>query len=157
MNMEPAVFIRTMRIVIFALTMGIVTFIGIVVWMQTQGRANVGGAQSEMIAYAGLAALAGAILLQPVILGAMDKVQASKIDAKSQYMMPWYTAYQTRAIVGSALIEGASFLCLVGSMLDGRPLGILGGVVGAAAILALHFPSEMKLATYIERQRGQIV
>ncbi|MFL5329565.1 MAG: hypothetical protein ACJ8C4_11680 [Gemmataceae bacterium] len=155
MNIEPAVFIRTMRVVIFALTMGIVTFIGIVVVMQTQGRANAGGPQSEMITYAGLAALAGAILLQPLVLGAMDKVQANKIDRQSQDLAPWYAAYQTRAIVGAALIEGASFLCLVGAMLDGRPLGIIGGAVGAIALVALHLPSEMKLAAYIERQRGR--
>lgn len=142
-----------LRIVVGALALGVLTFIGIAIAMSAGGQVPV-APNSEMIYYLGLAALVSALGLQPAILGAMDAAARKRINSNQSSLQPWLQAFSLRTILGCALIEGASFLCIIGSLLGGEPWGLIAGALGAAAMLGLHFPTTGRFAAYLEKQRA---
>ena len=158
MNTDPAEMVngqlRTLKIIVLALALGVLTFIAVVL-IQRQGGAAPAAQISDMITMMGYVMLAMSIVLQPVILPLID----AQIRRQSNQAEPskWLiSAYAARTITGCALIEGASFMCIVGAMMDGQPWGLLAGGLGAAAMIGLHFPSVAKFEAYAERQANKV-
>ena len=61
------------------------------------------------------------------------------------------SVFQTRTIIGAAVIEGAAFLAAIAYMLERSP-----AVLGLAALLLLgvtmHFPTESRIISWVERE-----
>jgi hypothetical protein len=159
MNTEPAELVRrhlmNMRIVVAALATGVLGFVALVIMQRANGVKPLGDGNVDVTAYIGYAALAIMIGLQPIILGIIESVQRKKIssgDNSAQLL----ALFQARTVIGCALIEGASFMCVMASMLDGQPWGLIAGGLGAAAMLGLHFPTLARYEAFAERLRGEM-
>ena len=155
MNMEPmeipAKVVNGMRITVGALVVGIVSFAVIVIGLRTQIPAF--APEMTIIAYIGVAMLTLMVGLQFVVLPMTDASARKRIDPQSNDVAPWLAAWGGRTITGCALLEGAAFMCLIGALLDGQPLGLIGGLAGAALMIVFHWPTVNKLREYAERQR----
>ena len=62
-----------------------------------------------------------------------------------------FGVYQTKTIIGAAMIEGAAFLNLVAYLLEGNPI-TLGLGLGLAVVIAALFPSPSRVANWIEQR-----
>lgn len=64
--------------------------------------------------------------------------------------------YQTRMIIGLALLEGAAFFCLIAFMLEGRLLPVIGGFI-LISLMASRFPSREAMDRFVEDQEAKIL
>jgi hypothetical protein len=67
-------------------------------------------------------------------------------------MASYVGLYQTKTIVGIALLEGAAFLAIVAFMLEGNWIALALGICLAAMIL-FSFPSAPRVANWIRQQQ----
>ncbi|MCA9064370.1 MAG: hypothetical protein KDA96_14970 [Planctomycetaceae bacterium] len=145
-------FVRTLRIITFALMNGLVLFLVIVLFLT-------GGALNEAPSILTWISLGFGVLMFvnhlviPNIVGnsALAQVTADKLKELNdeQRIMAVLPAFQVRHIVACALLEGAGFLGLVCAMLEKNwiPM-VVGGVM--AALIAIRFPSESNVRFWAE-------
>src|SRR4051812_20191570 len=143
--------LRSLQIVVSALSMGVVVFITVLLYQRQMGQVPAPLAQGPMITYIGIPMLLGSIALQVVILPALEARVSKKPVPQSQQLQVWVAAFMLRTIVGCALIEGPAFICAVGARLDGLPWGIIAAGVGVACMLGLHFPTKGRFQAFVER------
>jgi hypothetical protein len=66
-----------------------------------------------------------------------------------------YGVYQTKTIVGAALLEGVAFLSITAFLLEGTWIA-LGVGVGLAVVVLTMFPSAPRAAEWVEGQMRRI-
>ena len=141
----------TMRIIIGALVMGVLTFSAVAVVVRAQGNMRPPPAV-PVISY--VAAGQGVLML------VLQAIVPAAIVAGGRKAIPpgagtdgWLGLYMTRMIVGAALLEGAAFTFLMGYMVEGPPWALAGGVAFAALILILYYPTLDRIERWAEAQR----
>ena len=143
--------IQTGRIIIVALASGVFTFAVVAI-------SQVGGDPPDdpLLAYmaAGFAVIAviassivPSIVSRAALAGLPPRSHVQQNDQARLGMI--YGAFQTRNVVGGAILEGASLFCLVAYMLTARVW--LLAIVGVLLLLMLRFlPTHGKLDRFVE-------
>lgn len=147
--------VMAMRIILLALTMGVVSFAAISLFMG--GR----GAKGEpLLVWMGLAMGAGALVVRQVLRGVMPAgirrgiVSTQNVELKvdrNSIEPRLISGYQTRFIVSAALIEGACFFNLICYMVEHQWPSL--AYVGFGLVINLStFPSKDGVETWIQQQ-----
>jgi hypothetical protein len=70
-------------------------------------------------------------------------------------VLPLSGVYQTRLIIGCAMIEGAAFFCLIAYLLERRPLSLI--VAGVLLLLLIsQIPTVSKVESWVESELSTI-
>src|SRR5581483_670179 len=87
-----------------------------------------------------------------------NSIQASArnrlVTADGSAVRPWLAVYQTRTIVGAALLEGGAFFLLVAYMAEGAPWVLVVAAVLWIAMAWLHFPTRDKVEAWVTDQQA---
>jgi O-antigen/teichoic acid export membrane protein len=65
-----------------------------------------------------------------------------------------FAVYQTRTMVGAALLESAAFLNLIGYLVSRAPWALAVGVACAVGIAIVHFPTMERYLSWRDRTEG---
>jgi tellurite resistance protein TehA-like permease len=156
--------LRTMRIIVAALVAGVVTFLVIAVYLRQAGRMP---APPEMptITYIavpfGLSVVAAySFLPNAVAAGARRRIaqgiwyrgpHAPALGRPLSDREKLLVVYNTRLIVGAALLESVAFYLLIAYLLEGIPWSLAGAVLFAGGIAA-QFPTRPGVERWLEAQ-----
>jgi hypothetical protein len=159
----PTMRLRTMRIIVFAMCLGILLFLGLALYLRSTGEYE----QKEptlTLSYftAGLAVLC--VVMSVVVPALMESAwrrtaprelgPAPPPGELSAAEVRWWGLYQTRLIVRSALLEGPCFALLVAYLIEGQLWTVAVAVV-VLLLLAAGFPTESGVRDWVERQRSR--
>ena len=157
-----------MQIIVFALTMGLISFLGIVCFLTWGGMrgdlASVPLLTLIGLVLAGVLTVARGIVLQVMVATARRDIRRGMPDAgrgKSSAELADDAAdqlvgfYQTRMIVGAALLEGAAFFLLTVLLLERSPWSLIAAVVMILGVAA-HFPTQRSVAEWVEQQTSRM-
>jgi hypothetical protein len=149
-----------MQIVAAAMAGGVLIFLAVVVilvWQKDGGRPDGRLLTYIAVAFAIVAVFAWSIvpsviagqLRQPIVDGSATR-RGSKSDhgAESGNIRPLTAIYQTRLIIGSALLEGAAFFCLVAYLLERQPLSLVVAVL-FCLLLVSQIPSVARVESWV--------
>ncbi len=145
--------VRVMQIIVGALLLGVAVFAGIAVFNRQQQ--NKPGPAVPVVSYTAIGfavvAFASRLVLMSIFAATARKSFArvgSEVDLKR-----WLDLYQTRMIVGAALLEAPAFCALLGYLVEGAPWALgLAGVMWLA-LAWLHFPTRERVAAWIAAQQ----
>jgi hypothetical protein len=140
--------VTVLQIMVAALIAGVVMFAAVVVFV-LWGIVPAND-QFQVMTYLGLGMLVVSIGLQSR-LDVFDAPAAPEATPADQ-LNRWVAGYAQRTIIGAALFEAPAFLCVMASMLDGRPWGLLGAAVSVALMIAWRWPTPARLNAHIDRQ-----
>jgi hypothetical protein len=164
--------LRITRIIIGAMMMGIVSFLAVVIFVTQQREPNQDS--QSLVSYMAVGGLALALVtwfLIPdlVVKGLVGQIAAGTWkppkNAETEERAP-LTDYptdasklllvnQTRAIIATALLEGAAFFGLVAYLVEGQ-LFVLAVPGVVLALLALTFPARERVVQWAEVQQVRI-
>src|SRR5262249_26537705 len=142
--------LRTGRIIIVALALGVLMFLGIAVFMRQDNPAPV--PDLPILTYVALAVAAIQTVLQGILPGLVAGGMRRQLAAgkwpppRPGWSVPpddrgkLCSLYVTRLILGAALLEGAAFLLLIAYLLEGSVLTLAGAGL-LLAMLLLKFPT----------------
>lgn len=154
--------LRAMRIIVFALCMGVMSFGAVVVFLRMDGEKQ---PVEVMMAWVGLMFGATVLVARQVVRTAMASgARKAIIQGRPEVMTipgPKTEAdrllrvYQARLIVSGALPEGAAFFNLICYMIEGQwwSLAFAGACL---AMVASSFPSKDGIETWIRQQQELI-
>ncbi|MBN1910272.1 MAG: hypothetical protein JW818_11075 [Pirellulales bacterium] len=156
-SVEPrlAAQVRTMQIIVFALVMGCVCLAAVALVF----RATNGDEPPEMplISYVALAFAGTALIARTIVLTVMGNQGRTVVAQEAadltteQVVFRFAGLYQTQLMIGSALLEGASFFLLVSYLVEGWIVSpIVAGVLVVG--IALHLPTTSRVSTWIKNQ-----
>jgi hypothetical protein len=158
--------LRIMRILVIALAMGILTFlvVAIVVRQQDPNQpvpdppiftlTGLGFAGLQLILQAVIPGLVATRLRRQLAAGNWPRLQMSApvpMDDVGKLCM----LYQTRLIVGAALVEGAAFFLLIAYLLEGQIVALAAAAVMLALVL-VRFPTQAGLESWLSDQQEQL-
>jgi hypothetical protein len=159
--------LKTMRIIVGALAVGVVNFLGIALFIRSQNAAAPPEVPILSWVAVGCTALALALhvflpgwvtkhLRQKLVQGKVPPVRINPAFAALPNQLGFLMGiYQTQMLVGAALVEGASFLSLIAYLLEGEWFSLLlAGLL--LVVLIAKFPSHAGFALWLERQRELI-
>lgn len=165
MNDEPLLqTVRTLKIILAAMCMGLLTFTGVVLFIKPLGPVdNLAPIVLAALGFAALMLLARAAVPRLVVNGQVAAIarrddreaEVVESDAWRSQRKQLAAAYMTASIVAGALLEGAGFFNLVAYMLEGNPLNLGAAAVMIAVILS-GMPSLHRVAEWIDRQQQGI-
>lgn len=156
--------VRPMQVIVGALATGVTAFLAVVLVV-----ANNGPPGEPFVTYVALAfavvAFVGWLVVPNVVTS-----QARRAIAEGR--MPWFAVrtavppnvgvvgqlaalFQTRLIIGSAILEGAAFLNLVAAMIEGHTLGLV-VAVGLVLLLVSQFPTRERLEVWVSHELESI-
>ena len=155
---QPQPNIRTCQIIAIAMYMGVLMFGGVAIVMRLsedappanqQGQAASG---DDVMLWIAIGLTATCLVGRAIVLSAMDRqLQRDLRDYGDNPVEPeqMLGRYQTRLIVGLALLEGPAFFCLVALLSTGNweALGPAGFLL---LVMVLNFPTETKLRNWVE-------
>ncbi len=141
----------TMRLIVSALLVGLVTFAGIAVYLGVTGPAP-RPPELPIITYMGFGMLAVCGVLSFALPGllAPNIVQKSVLTHSGDPAHALVMAHQTLLIISCALCEGPGFLCLIAYIVE-RQWPALVGAGLAAALIALRFPTADGVRSFVAR------
>jgi len=162
-KLKPAVL--TLRMILFALASGVVTFGGFVIWMQMNGKldqADEAGQSMTLIAlgFAPVALVASRIVPSLMVRNARRQIAAGTFQLSRNVAAflselgdvgKLFSIHQTKTIVSGAILEGAAFLGVIAYMFGGSLIVLGMSVLLVGAILIL-FPSVPSVMEWIEEQ-----
>ena len=165
-EVSPQMMVRTGQIICGALMMGVLMFT-LVVCVMRFGSAGqqvdqpADQPRAESLLLPGVAAAFAAILLvvRMVVLPSVVrdglKQTAARKPIEELRKIDLYGVYQTRMIVGCAMLEGAAFLNIIAFLMAGQiwTLGIVGLLL---ALMALMFPTIDKVDSWADEQLRQL-
>lgn len=160
--------LQTLRIIVFALVMGVATFTGYAVWTTLQG-----GEPDEprdpsmlpmyMAGFAGMALLARLFVPGLIFHGIRRQIASGTWQPGTNSSMPLpktdegqlMAALQTKTIVGAALLEGAGFANGFAYLSEQQVLSLVITLVLIAGI-ATHFPLRLWLDGWLQDQKRRV-
>ena len=161
----------TMRIIWGALIGGPLFFLAIIVFVIKAGH-PFSAAPWQVTVPMGLMALvfAGMLLVLSFVIpdltaannrrqlarGNLPAAVSSSVKGPISETLALAVIYQTRLIVGLALLEGAAFFCMIVFLLEGSALSLIAALV-LLLVEATRFPTEPGLSGWIEDQRSQMI
>lgn len=151
--------VRVMQIIVAAMALGIVSFMGITIFIRlSQQQAP---PEMPVLTYIALGYTPIALVLQAILPGMMAAARsqtperleglAGKGDEVPDVGSLCAT-YQTLLIISMAIIEGAAFLALIAYLVDGNVL-TLGAALVLLAVLLAKFPTVSRVERWIEERR----
>ncbi len=151
---DLATTVRTLRIIVFALLMGVVSF-GVVAVLKRPEPPE----DTPLLPLLGVGMAVGSAVLSVVVGQVLARVQSAAIaagrtlddqlDDPDADELQLLGVLQTKVIVECALLEGAAFLNLVGYMLHGT-LYSLGVTVLLLLGIALRFPRTSSVRVWLD-------
>jgi choline-glycine betaine transporter len=170
--------VRTMQIIIVALTLGLVVFLGIVLFLREQPKPappQPAAKPAQALPVISYAALAFAVMAVPMSLLIPSVVvkNGRKQIARGTWTPPVQgtgtfpqgpfgntvrlaAVYQTSLIVGAALNEGPAFFALIAYLLERLP-AILGVAVLLILGVAARFPTRARVEQWIDAQKELLI
>lgn len=151
--------IRIMQIIVAAMAMGIVSFMGIALFIRLAQQQP--GPGLPHITYIALGYFPIALLLQAILPNMMSRRPqtperldelARNSDAAHRGAGSLCVRYQTMLIISLAIIEGAAFLALIAYIIDGNMLTLFVAAILLGVMLA-KFPSAARVERWIDEQR----
>ncbi len=152
----PPPMLRTLQIVVGALTTGIVSFSLIAAILRSRNQQpGVDGAPvlSYVALGAGVVILCARAIVIPIVAKAGRKLLLNDPAVSTTKLMAQFT---TRTIVGAAILEGAGFLFLTAYLTEGQPWALAGGLMMAGLLAVLQFPTRPRVEAAIEAERRAI-
>lgn len=155
---DPRQMVWTMQVICGGLMMGVMTFLGIAVFLHIEKGAQPAPA-TPIVAYmaAGMAALTIIVRLvisSPVVKSGIKQITAIR-PVNDIQKLDLYGVYQTKMIVSCALLEGAAFFNLVAFIIDGQ-LWTLGIVAVLLALMVVGFPTFERVDGWADDQLRQL-
>jgi hypothetical protein len=144
--------VRSMQIIVGALTLGVLMFAGLDAALWASGSVPKGPG-SGIISYTALAVGVAVLLVHAVMMTTQARAIRRRLADANLTPVALAGLYAVRLIVGAALLEGAAFYFLVAFLLDGLAWTFAGGLVFAVLIPILHFPTRDRVGRWIEAQR----
>lgn len=155
-DQEKANRTRTMQIIVFALLLGLLTFVGISIGIAAQDQPMT--AEVEDFYFIMSVAFAVMSVMARIVVGAAAvKTQAPALRGQSREMQEnqLWMVYQTTLIVRSALLEGPAFYATVMYMSSGNVLTL--AVAGVLAfLLLLSIPTRLRIDNWVEDKLTQL-
>ncbi len=171
-RLKPA--IMTLRIIVMALTTGVVAFAITAILIRRQQAAAPADDVAGLLTTLGIAAAPVAFLLSRFLPGifvakARGQIASGQIGLPSESNSretsgpqsslgqlgddeKLFTVYQTRTIISAALLDGVAFLNIVAFLSGGSLIALGLGLLLALAIVA-QFPRVSRVVEWIEAQR----
>jgi len=148
-RMDPEKWIRSAQIIWGALLMGVVMFIGVTLMV---ARSTDSGPIPLIAVVFACGAIAVRFVVPPMIVRAAVNKFPVVDDTTNERLFP---IYQTRLIVGMALLEGACFFNLIAYIVGGQWWTWI--AVGTLLVLmALMFPSLPQFYSWAEDQKRDL-
>jgi hypothetical protein len=161
-NLKADQRIRVMQIIVAALVMGALSFLAVAVLIRESG--NFPPRQPEMLSYYvgipyGIALLVAHFVVPSRIGAAQGRLARNRAMANPSARQvessanpgQWYGIYQTRLIVGAALLEAGAFYFLIAYLVEGTAFSLAAGACFIAGI-AMKFPTRERVERWVERQ-----
>jgi len=169
---ELTPYLRTMRIIVFAMATGCIFFL---VVTQVIGFGGPKQAAPPIITYTACLFAATVVFMRFVVPGIVVAAGRKNLvremiaraddfefptDVGDLFKSPEFGnklcgLLQTKTIISVALLEGAAFFSLIAYMIEGTPLSIIVAVALIIGIM-LHFPTRARMIDWIERQLQNI-
>ncbi len=144
-----------LRIIIGALTAGLLLFTVLVVFLVGSGTmlTSPAGADAFLIALAALAA--GVAVAYPIVRRMQIGALARRLrgDSSEEALPGLLESYRTLTISGAAMVEGPGLFAGTIYLLTGQR-AVLVAAAAAVALLAAQWPTEEKFQRFTERVRG---
>jgi hypothetical protein len=145
---------RVLQIVVAAMAVGPLVFIGIVPFIPP----GLGGPRAGNLPVLSVAAIVAAATAVPLSLvlprlvtdARRKQIAATPAEGDAARLM---ASYQVGTIVGAALNEGAAFLAVMAYMLERQPYALALALVLIAGV-ALRFPRRAAVEQWVEDQLG---
>jgi hypothetical protein len=144
--------IRVMQLIITALVMGVLFFMGIAIFQRASGNPPVSADQTLLtiaLAVAAVMVFARCVVPGWMTSSARRQLLRQKAEIQDGRLL---NIYQTQMIAGAALLEGPIFLLLIVYLIQGQLLSLAAGVLLTVG-LALQFPTLAGVERWLERQR----
>jgi hypothetical protein len=162
---QLSLYLRTMRIIVSALALGVMTLFVVVVVMRQQNP-NRPVPDPPIITFIALGFAGLQFVLQAVIpnlmaAGARRRIAAGQWPPGMGASVPaddlgkLCMLYQVRLVVGAALVEGAAFFLLIAYLLEGQIVALAGAAVMLALVL-VRFPTRSGLEGWLSDQQEQL-
>ena len=163
--LEPDKVLRTMQIIASALIAGVLMFGGVASFLvfgnAQAAQPGAGPNGSNLLIYLSSAMAAMQVVLSivvPNLVSASGVKDVAKMAQDGTSTGPkeligrLMGVAQTRMIIAMALVEGAAFFCLI-SFISTKSIIPAAVVAGLLMVMAIHFPTKMKLANWLEDQQ----
>ena len=142
-----------LQIIIAALIGGILIFAGIDVVLYTRGMVPTAPG-SDVIAYVAAGYAVAVLGAWQVVMRTMAAAARRKLLAAPEVTTQLVIALHAgRMIIGAALWEGIAFFLLVAYFITGQPWTFAGGLVCAALVALLHFPTRPRVEDWVAATR----
>jgi hypothetical protein len=154
-----------MRIIVLALALGVLSFLVIAVVVRTQNP-QMQASRTGFLTYGALGIAALLVLLQAVVPALLAN-QLRRQLAAGKWPPPGAAStpaddfgklcalYQTRLLLGAAMLEGGAFLLLIAYFMDGDVVALVGGGVMLALLLA-KFPLRSAVEGWLADQQEML-
>jgi hypothetical protein len=145
--------LMTMRIIVGALTAGVVVFALIAIVTRALGSMPLPPALpiiSVVAAALGVMTLVARMVMLPAVTNAGRRQLLGAKDVTTDQLL---TVYQTRMIIGAALMEGPAFLFLMAYLTEGIPWALVGGLLFGALMAFMNFPTRERVDSWLALQR----
>jgi hypothetical protein len=166
--------IRVMQVIVVAMTGGCLMFAVVAILLNLQDGPMAAQPGSPIVTYIALAVMVS-MLIAFVVARAVLNGQARRslltiadrelddssdpcpraLPESSEVVRILLGAFQTRLLMGAALLEGAAFFLLISYLLEGSPLALASALFLILGI-ALQFPTQSRVAGWIEKQLQSI-
>jgi hypothetical protein len=147
--------IRVMQIIAFSLVLGPAIMLAVVVAIRA-GRNAAPPPPTPLVSYvllgfAAMMIMPFAIVPNMAAAGARQRLIQGRVLNDDDIHAILCNVYQTRMIIGSAMLEGAAMAQFIAYLVEGRMVSlVVGGLLLAG--LVLQFPTRGRVETWIERQ-----
>jgi NaMN:DMB phosphoribosyltransferase len=152
----PEARVRALQITMAALIIGLLFFAGIDVVLQAQGKVPlVPGLEVISYVAAGYAVVilgAWLVVMRATASAARKKLLAAP-EVTTQRVIELYAG---RMITGAALLEGIAFFFLTAYLIAGQPWTLAGGLVSAALLALVHFPTRRRVEDWVTATREAV-
>lgn len=156
-------FVKTMQIIVGALVLGVLNFMGVVVFF-IRPPAKGPPPDQLLLTYLSIGFAVAAVLLSiivpSVLAGAMRKsafTSASQPDRshskEDANFGPLVQRYQTLLIIRCAILEGAIFFCLVAHIIERHKITLAAAGV-LLFIMVTQFPTRSRVEDWAENELG---
>lgn len=163
--------LRPMQIIVFALFMGLMTFLVVIVAMRlgTPPDGQAGPPREPFLSYIAIIAafvapvaavfvprLVAASMRQAIVDGKpMTDMGMPHASEELRQVHPLVAMYQTTLIIGCGILEGAAFFNAVVFMLERQQMNLIAAAVLAVLIL-VQFPTGGRLVSWVEDELNNI-